>query len=154
MSTVPRIGDVFEIDTPRGVAYIQYSHSKPPFGALIRVLPGTFDHRLSAFAELVKEPTRFFTFFPVSAALKRGILAFVAHESVPEHSKPFPLFKVPAPRDPLTGRIKRWWLWDGEREWPVDDLAPEHRNLSIRSNINDTLLIERIVSGWSPADDR
>ena len=42
----PRIGDVVEISTPRGLAYAQFTHkhdAPPKFGALIRVAPGYYD---------------------------------------------------------------------------------------------------------------
>ena len=44
----PRIGDVFEIETPKGLAYAQftYNYKEPPvYGVLIRVLPGLYESR-------------------------------------------------------------------------------------------------------------
>jgi hypothetical protein len=55
--------------------------------------------------------------------------------------------------DPSTGKVKVWWLWDGEREWQVGELTEEQRGLSFREVWNDTLLIERIESGWTPETD-
>ncbi|MCS7123146.1 MAG: hypothetical protein RMJ17_01025, partial [Candidatus Aenigmarchaeota archaeon] len=43
----PKIGDVFEIKTPKGFAYVQYSIRHPDFGEIIRVLPGLYPDRLS-----------------------------------------------------------------------------------------------------------
>lgn len=148
----PRIGDVIEIPTPKGLAYAQYTHKHPRYGALIRVLPGLYKSRPAEYSALVQQVERFFVFFPVGAAVARGIVSLIAHGIVPERCQPFPLFRDGV-KDPATGRVETWWLWDGEREWRVGELTPEQRNLPIRSIWNDTLLIERIMEGWSPADE-
>ena len=44
----PQIGDLIEIETPRGYAYAQYVYKQreqPPMGSLIRVLPGFYRER-------------------------------------------------------------------------------------------------------------
>lgn len=151
----PQIGDIVEIKTPKGLAYAQYTHKHdepPKYGALIRVLPGLYKSRPSEFSELVQQTERFFVFFPLGAAVARGIVTIVAHEEVPKRCRPFPLFRDGV-KNPATGRVETWWLWDGEREWKVGDLKPEQYNLPIRAVWNDTLLIQRIVEGWSPVDE-
>ena len=55
--------------------------------------------------------------------------------------------------DPSTRKVKVWWLWDGEKEWRVGEITAEQRGLPIRGVWNDTLLIERIESGWTPETD-
>ncbi len=50
-----------------------------------------------------------------------------------------------------SGRVLNWWLWDGEREWQVEKLTPELESLSLAQIWNDTLLVERIIEGWSPS---
>lgn len=151
----PKIGDVIEIETPKGLAYAQYihKHDKPPkYGALMRVLPGLYKSRPSEFAKLVHQPERFFVFFPLGAAVSRGIVQIVASEDVPVWAHRFPLMRMAGGRD-RSGRVLNWWLWDGEREWKVEKLTEEQRNLSIAQVWNDTMLIERIAEGWSPADE-
>jgi hypothetical protein len=151
----PAIGDVIEIATPEGLAYAQYTHKhdRPPkYGALLRVLPGIFASRPEEFSELVKQEARFCVFFPLGAAVARQIVSVVGHEEVPEECRPFPLFRAGV-KDPATGHVQTWWLWDGEREWRIGKLAPEQRALPLRQVWNDTLLVKRIVEGWSPADE-
>ena len=46
-----------------------------------------------------------------------------------------------------------WWLWDGKEERRIGKLPEKYHDLSLRESWNDTLLIERIVSGWRPADE-
>jgi len=45
-----------------------------------------------------------------------------------------------------------WWLWDGEKEWKIGELQPGMNALPPRAIINDTLLVERIVSAWRHED--
>jgi hypothetical protein len=62
----PRIGDVVEISTPRGLAYAQFTHkhvTPPKFGALIRVAPGFTMFALHRFLKLLRcdrNSSRFF----------------------------------------------------------------------------------------------
>jgi len=49
-----KIGDVLEVPTPRGFAYVQYAHYQKPYGTLIRVLPGFHQSRPTDFAQLAK----------------------------------------------------------------------------------------------------
>lgn len=148
----PKIGDVIEISTPNGLAYAQYTHEHPTYGSLLRVLPSLFEERPSQFSDLVQMPERFVTFFPLGPAVWRRIVTIVACERIPKRARDFPLFRTGV-RNPATGRVDTWWLWDGEREWPVGELTPQMRSLPLRGIWNDTLLIQRIVEGWSPTDE-
>lgn len=139
------IGDVFEITTPAGLAYFQYTAQHPMYGGLIRVLPGTYDERPLSVSELVRRRERYFVFFPVRAAAYRGLVATLGAHDIPPHARAFPLFKA--------GRNPNWWLWDGEREWPVGKLTLEQRSLPSRGIWNLAMLASRIASGWSPEDD-
>ncbi|BET12083.1 hypothetical protein [Pandoraea sputorum] len=148
-----KIGDVFEIKTKKGNAYFQFSGRIPPMGALIRVLPGTFQHLPLDMDELVASRTNFWIFFPVSAAEKRGIVRKIKNYKIPEHSVRSPIFRTGIV-DPSTKKVESWWLWDGETEWEVGALTDELRKLPIRGAWNDTLLVERIEEGWLPENDK
>jgi hypothetical protein len=154
---VPRrvkIGDIIEIPTAKGLAYAQYTHKhqqSPHYGALIRVLDGLFESRPKDFADLVKKRHRFVVFFPLGAAVNRGIFSVVAHGEIPEEARSFPIFRSGfIDRD---GKVDNWWLWDGEKEWDVGKLTPEQRALPILGTVNDTGLIYWIESGWTPETD-
>jgi hypothetical protein len=145
------LGDVFETTTSRGRAYLQVTHKHPKYGFLVRVLPGFFNS-VPNIEELVGQEGRFVTFFPVAAAMKQGIVRRVATVPVPSHAHEFPLFRTGVV-DPRTGKVAVWWLWDGEKEWRVDELTPDQRRLPLRGIWNDTLLIKRIESDWLPEKD-
>jgi hypothetical protein len=147
----PRPGDVVEVETPKGFAYAQYTHKHATNGALIRVLQGLFGSRPTNFAEIVQRPEQFLLFFPLGAACNRGIVRVVAEEEIPASAQTFPLFRSGSAD--AQGEVKVWFLWDGVREWRVDRLTPEQKKLPLRPGVwNDTLLIERIVSGWRPSE--
>lgn len=149
--TRPRVGDVIEISTPRGMAYAHYTHKHAQFGALLRVLPGLFSKRPQDLSGLVDVDPQFMTFFPLGAACNRKIVEIVGNTKLPERAKSFPIF-----RDGVAskeGRVQTWWLWDGEKEWKIGDLLPGMEHYPIRGVWNDTLLIERIVEGWTHADE-
>jgi hypothetical protein len=147
-----QIGDIIEIPTAKGLAYAQYTHQHRTHGGLIRVFDALFDGRPDDFLKLVNGTVRFSTFFPVAAAIKRGVFNVVDHENVAPHNQLFPVFRNGV-TDPKTKKVAVWWFWDGEREWKVGTIAPEQRKMPIVGVWNDTLLIERIESGWTPSSD-
>ncbi|WP_416050108.1 hypothetical protein [Cupriavidus basilensis] len=101
---------------------------------------------------MVGQDTNFWVFFPVAAASKKGAIQKVAHCEVPEFARRTPIFRAGIP-DPGTGMVDAWWLWGGEREWPVGTITEEQRRLPIRASWNDTLLVQRIDEGWLPEKD-
>lgn len=152
----PRIGDVIEIPTSSGCAYAHFTHKhvEPPrYGAMIRVLPGLYDQQPSDFGDLVRHPPQFITFFPLGAACSRKIVRVVASELVPESAKDFPTFRS-SHRDREGKRVGPWSLWDGRRSWKVERLTEiELKRCPPLGVWNDTLLVERILSGWSHEKD-
>ena len=154
--TRPQIGDLVEVETLRGLAYAQYTfnHSTPPrYGELVRVLPGLFDARPSDLGPLVRGPQQFWTFFPLGPACAHRIVRIVANEEVPEHARGIPLMRAAGgiTRD---GRVLNWWLWDGEREWPVGELSEDQRGLSVHGVVDYTMLVSLILKGgWSGSAD-
>jgi hypothetical protein len=148
----PRIGDIVEIGTEQGFAYAQYTHKHAQYGALLRVFRDTHPERLHEFRTLVDMEPAFSCFFPLSAAVNRGIVSIVDHVDVPAHLRAFPTFRAGVV-DPATGKAAVWWLWDGTTERRVGALTDDLRRLPIREVWNYTLLVERIVSGWTPEND-
>jgi hypothetical protein len=145
-----QIGDIIEIKTNKGLAYAQYVLKKEKWGALIRVLEGLFEKRPPHFSKLVENPERFITFFPLGAAVNRGIFEVVSNRRVPERFESFPIFR--ASGNVLANKSEdNWWLWDGEKEWFIGNLTDDLKKLPLRQVINDTLLIDRIENNWTPS---
>ena len=151
-----RIGDVFEIRTPRGLAYAQYinEHSAPPrYGSLIRILSGFYDERPETFDILVQQPHVFMVFFPLNVAIRQNVVQRVASAPVPRDLREFPVFRCGVTNQ-VTRRIHDWWLWDGKKEWRVGTLTPEQRSFPIRQIVNDTMLIIMIEHGTAANQGR
>lgn len=150
MTTV-RIGDVFELETPKGLAYLQYTHETKSDGALVRVLRGTYPTR-EPIAPIVNTREQFFAFVPIAASVRQGLVRAVGHHPVPEHARKFPLFKARVFAG--LGRPQRWDLWDGDVVTSVPGpLTPEQRALPIREVVTPSLLADRIGEGWAPEDE-
>jgi len=147
-----KLGDVVEIKTGKGLNYAQYAHRHKQYGALLRVFDNSYDTRPSDFGELIKSKLRFMCFFPLSTAVDQGIVSIIDNVALPLEAEKFPTFRAGIV-DPATRKVVVWWLWDGKNERRVGELTAEQRKLSIRGVWNDTLLIERIESGWTPETD-
>ncbi|MEJ7569364.1 MAG: hypothetical protein WKF41_13995 [Gaiellaceae bacterium] len=107
-----------------------------------------FDHR-PELESLIQQEEQFSVFFPLHAALGRGIFRIVANEQIPPSKRPFPIFRSRARPEIPAGP---WFYWDGDREWRETPWRrkPQWRRRAINEIWNDTLLIERIASGWEP----
>lgn len=142
-----------EIPTKKGLSYAHYTHKQERYGALLRVFGEHHASRPNNFDAIVRNRPAFMIFFPLGAAVNRGIFPLVSNVPVPLQAQHFPTFRCAGLQDPVTGKVGAWWLWDGEREWRIGELTAEQRSLSIRGVCNDTFLIERIEAGWTPEMD-
>lgn len=144
-----KVGDVFEISTPNGNAFFQYVHNESDTGQLIKILPGLFSDKPDNIENLVKGDGLFFIYFPLKAAYKQGIVKVLGNEAVPENfSPPKHMRSKMVDKD---GNLICWQIVDCktlQRE-SVSELSAEQKKLSPWGIWNDTLLIERLSSGWT-----
>ena len=84
------IGDVFEIETVIGKAYLQYIYKDDTLGELIRILPGVYNDIPEYFNELIKSEEEYMIFFPLAAAFKKKIVRYVS--SYPNNKFAIPEF--------------------------------------------------------------
>lgn len=147
-----KLGDVVEIPTPKGLAYAQYINKHGKYGALLRVFSKTHRQRQLDLDTIVAGDVQFMCFFPLQAAVGKGIVTIVGNAPIPAETSEFPVFRAGVV-DPATGKVAVWWLWDGKKEWRVGTLTLEQRRLPIRGVWNDTILVERVVSNWRPEID-
>ncbi|BAV50749.1 Uncharacterized protein MLTONO_5847 [Mesorhizobium loti] len=147
-----KIGDVVEFQTSIGKCYAIYTHKHVRYGALLRVFEKIYKTRPKKIGDIVSNAVQFSCFFPLGSAVSKGIVTVVGNVAVPAEVAAFPIFRDGV-ADPRTGKVSVWWLWDGEKEWRVENLTPEQRKMPIRGIWNDTLLIERVISGWTSDSD-
>ena len=149
----PKLGDVVEFKTKYGLAYAQYTHKHELYGALLQVFRGFHDSRPDSFADVVGSKPMFICFFPLGAAVSRKIVSIAANAALSQEARQFPIFRVAGLSDPVTWKVRSWRLWDGTNEWKVGDLTPAQRTYPILGVWNDSILIERIETGWRSEDD-
>ena len=154
MARTIKPGDVFHIKTPKGLAFFQYTYKHDEYGHLIRILPGLFDAIPTAFEELAKIKELYYTFFPLSAAVAKGIVVYVARMTLPDSARKPPTLRRAGARA-RGGKALNWWILSpGGDEFLVNELNEEQAQYSIAAIWNDTLLVERICSGWLPEQDK
>jgi hypothetical protein len=148
-SVKAQIGDIIEIPTSNGVAYAQYIRRVPERGALLAVMDGLDVTPATDLTEVVDRPLAFYVLFPLQAALTRDIVRRVGTIGVPYRFTRHPVLRSRGRVEP-DGTVRDWWLWDGERRWRVEALDDAQRDLSLAEIVNDTLLVERLETGWRP----
>lgn len=106
-------GDIVEITTESGLAYVQVTHNHVSYPEVVRVLPGPHETR-PEITLLAKAPTVFPAMFPLGGALEQGRISGrkVGTYAIPDRDRTFPTFRMPV-RD-RQGNVVYWWLWDGE----------------------------------------
>jgi hypothetical protein len=146
-----KIGDIVEIPLTAGFGYAIVSHKHDKYGHLLRVFEGTWEYPLDRLEELLDRGEQFMCFFPLGAAVRRKIVSIAGNLPVPESMTAFPIFRSGLVN--TNRKVDNWFLWDGEKSWRIGDLKPEQRKLPVRGIWNDTLLVDRIESGYRPEND-
>lgn len=158
MPTKAAVGNILEIKTPSGFAYIQYTHDHRSMGSLVRVLPGLYSSRPRDFVDLARQKELYFTFYPLKYAVPEGEAEIVSHQPIPDWAKPYPMMRHSNGGD-ATGRNYSWTIIRADTPFTLDnlkkapryeELTPELSRLSIHSLWSHPLLVERLAQGWTP----
>lgn len=147
-----KIGDLVEIPTKRGFAYAQFTHLTEKYGALLRVYAGFYSSPPEDYCKFATRREIFVLFFPLQAAVNRDIVRVIGNCAISERAKEFPTFRS-GMVDMKTQKVNNWWLWDGTKSWRVGELTPDQYEYPVEGIWNDTILIERLESGWRPSDE-
>jgi hypothetical protein len=141
------IGDVFELPTAKGKAYLHYVHKMKNGLEMVRVLKGLHQDPPASFDELVAEPEQFVVGFPLNAAFNRKIVHRVASGQIVEFSPP----EFMRTKHKVPGEFDGWQIVNTSTmaRKTVKSLSESERSLSPSGIWNDTLLIERLESGWT-----
>lgn len=142
-----KLGNVFELKTSKGYAYLHFVYKDNQLGQLVRVLSGLYNQRPSSFCDLVLQNHQFVVFFPVSAAKKKELIEFVDDCPMDNFKKP----KEMRTEHHIGGEFLGWDIVNTDT-WKrkfTKKLSSRQRKLSPWGIWNDTLLIERLEKGWS-----
>jgi hypothetical protein len=154
-----RIGDIAEIATSAGLAYLQYSHDdERGMGQLVRVLPGLHDIRPDDFAELARQKELYFVFYTLEYALRAGETQIVSNQPVPDWAVPVPLMRQPGLEN-ADGIVANWRIIPATASFtvelmrktpPIWELSPELQRMSIRMLVSHPAMVKDLAQGWTP----
>ena len=137
-------GDIIEISTTRGLAYLQVTHLHSAYPEIVRALPGLHARRPDNLDLLVLLPTRFIVITPLAAGIRDRHLTgtLIGNWSIPNSDRAFPQFRTPI-RTP-DGQVLYWWQWDGDtlRHMTTSDPTSD---LPIREVVHPEHLLVRLV---------
>lgn len=145
-----KVGDIFEIKTPKGNAYLHYVYKDNLTGDLIRILPGTYAVTPSEteLLNLAQAKELYVVFFPLAYAYKQGIVQKVGSYGIDNFIRP----RYMRTKHMVRGEFLGWHIVDTST-WQrqlVKKLTSDQLKLNPWGLWNDTLLVERITEGWMP----
>lgn len=147
-------GDVVEIETGKGLAYVQVTHRHCAYPEVVRALPGFHASRPANVPELARGETAFRAMISLSGALEQKRIAGrrIGSEPIPLAERAFPTFKM-AVRD-RQGNIAYWWFWDGEGLRYEERPGPESERLPLREVMTADTLLARLAAMEDDIDHR
>jgi hypothetical protein len=144
-------GALLEVQTPRGLSYVQYVGKHAEYGDVIRVLPGCHERRMTDFAALIAK-TGYLAFYPARAAVTRGSVEIVGLGPLPGGvAVPRSLRRAGARG--RTGEILTWIVENGKEETLRRELTEAEKKLPIAAIWNHELLVLRMSQRWSPEQE-
>lgn len=148
-----KIGDIFSIETPKGLCIFQYVYLEETIGELIYIYPGLHE-RIQQVSKLRKGPKGFFVHFPVKAAFKRKIIYFVEHSSFPDFLEIPSYFKNEV--TDKEGNVTELQIVDYKtwHRYSEKELNLEAEQFSPWGVWNDTYLIEFVLEKWGKPEEK
>lgn len=139
-------GDMVQIDTGAGLAFLQVTHNHPSYPEVVRALDGLHAARPGDLAALAAGKTAFTGLIPLGQMLATGRLKGqrLGRFPLPEAARTFPTFRTPI-RD-RQGDVVYWWFWDGVGLQYSADPGPEAENLPLREVIGAQDLLARLTA--------
>ena len=142
-------GDIVEVETPRGLAYVQITHNHPSYPEVARALTGPYEPGADA-AALARLDTRFVAMIPLAGAVDSGFISarLLGNAPVPDGLKAFPKFKMSI-LDKHEGKrenVAYWWFWDGDTLSYDIDPGPDIENIPLR----EVMSIEEFMRKIAP----
>ncbi len=150
MARKPKVGDVVRIATNKGFAYAQLSHMNKLCGCLLRIFEGFFPN-CTSIPNVQELSEAYQTYVFPEDLFAKDCVQIIGNQPLRKEFIEHPLMRAGV-RDPKTGKVADWWLWDGTQEWLVGPLTDEMRCLSLRQIWVYTILVNRIEAGWKPSD--
>jgi hypothetical protein len=158
----PKFGDLFEIETAKGLGYFQYCHREGggPLskGPLIRVIESLHLQRPDDLQEIARQPTLFWTYYPLAPALNQRLVTHLGTFPIPAEATDYPTLRSRGGID-KTGLVHDWnILGRGAELRPsilriVRILNKEEQRFSNASILSHPVLVDRIEEQYRPETD-
>jgi len=141
-------GDIIEIETLSGLAYVQVTHRHASYPEVVRALPGLHAERPHDLDALARQETRFVAMTPLAEAVAgKAITARkVGTAAIPEADRRFPTFKmaIAGKIDGTRGGVAYWWFWDGDTLRYDAEPGPEVEAMPLREVVPPEALAARL----------
>lgn len=138
-------GDLVEIDTGDGLAYVLVTHDHPSYPTVVRAVSKRHKSRPDDVALLAEAKARFTVIIPLAGALKKLGLdsEVVAQVDLSKSESVFPTFRMPI-RD-KQGNIVYWWFWDGQGLSFAVETTEEQDSLPLREVTSSERFLELLT---------
>lgn len=150
MTQNPKVGDIVEIRTSKGLGFAHYVLNSDEYGYLLRVVGRLYSNRPSNLLEIIQgEAELFYAFYPLRAALRKGLVSVVDNVT-PSREASRPIMRLTE----LSLSGPRWSRYDVAKDKVLGRAKTARDNhLSVVEIINHELLVDRIASQWCPANE-
>jgi hypothetical protein len=142
------LGDIFELDTAKGRAYFQCVKIDKLKWDTLKVFNKLYDERPLSTESIIKVGDHYFIGFALSAAFKRKLVVKIGNIPL---SNDFELPQYRRIKHIVREEVLGWFIVDittWKRQF-VEVLSLEQKKLSPWGVWNDTLLKEKLESGWN-----
>ena len=138
-------GDIVEVETTKGLAYVQLTHTHPSYPPVVKFLPGSYEHRPDNVTVLAEKPAPM-AMVPLTGALNRLGLkhALAGRSDIPHSERSFPIFRMPI-RD-KQGKIIYWWFWDGQGLTYSTELMEQQETLPMREVMSSGHFLDQLLA--------
>jgi hypothetical protein len=137
-------GLAFHLVCDRGFAVGLHTYRDPQMGPLVWLADRFWDDEPTVDDASRIDRWKWCVFFPLGAALRRGLVTALGHIPVPPEIAGFPVMRAGS-------SAQGWYVVRGPgRTWPLE--ATTDARLPPRIVVNDVRLKEMLVSNWTPED--
>lgn len=117
------LGDVFEVETPKGLGYVQVTHVYEDMGHIVRIIPGLFAERPADLVPVVERLAIGKGIADVADFIRRGTFTPVGGFPVPPGDQTW-VFLSPV-RTPDQREFVAFVASDEHRSWRIDGAIPD-----------------------------
>ena len=138
-------GDIVEVETPKGLAYVQLTHTHPSYPPVVKFLSGPYKSRPENVTVLATEESPM-AMVPLSGVLKKLGLKHsrVENVEIPRGERKFPTFRMPIRGK--KGEIIYWWFWDGRGLTYSSELEAQQDSLPLREVMSASTMMEILLA--------